>query len=240
MRALTLTDPALIAPKVPTYGAVVAALSPIAYWPMQETSGTTMTAATGNNGSYANGPTLAVAGPSAKIPNAVSFDGSNDYASAAIDLSAVAEITVSFWMWLASYSNDDRMGLELSSTPDSVRSFSIDPNHYIGSGFCGVMAQGNSNWRAYRITRPSTSTWHHYAVRFSRTAQTVTFVVDGSVSSPTQSLSGTVSGNFVSSTLYFMSRGGASLFCAGRLAQVAVFSGLLSDASCGLLYAAGA
>ena len=237
MRTLTIADPALLGAK-PSYASIVLGLAPLAYWPMQETSGTTLTALVGSNGTYANGPTLAAAGPSARIPNGVSFDGSNDYASAAIDLSGTAEITVSFWMWRDSFSNDDRMALELSSTPDSLRSFSIDPNHYLGR-FAGVMAQGTSVWRASGITRPSTSTWHHYVVRFSRSAQTVKFFVDGTAVTETAVFSGTVSGNFVSSTLYFMSRGGASLFCAGRLAEVAVFSGLLSDANCGLLCSAG-
>ena len=75
MRTLTISDPGLISGRR-GYAAKVLSLGPIAYWPMEETSGTTMVASIGANGTYVNGPTLAVAGPSAKIPKAVSFDGS--------------------------------------------------------------------------------------------------------------------------------------------------------------------
>lgn len=48
-----------------SYDAKVLALSPVAYWPMQETSGTLMTALVGSNGTYHGGVTLGVGGPSA-------------------------------------------------------------------------------------------------------------------------------------------------------------------------------
>ena len=238
MRTLTLTDPALIAPKVPTYGAVVASLSPIAYWPMQETSGTTMTAVTGTNGTY-NGPVLtAGVGPVASLPNAPIFDGVNDYASAALDLSAYSTISISCWLWWDSYGTGGDLALEHTADPNNANAFHItpdDPNSVFVIGQTGTSA----GYRRGQITRPSAAAWHHYRFVLRRDGNLPKCTVDGVVKTVGYRFSqGTVSGTFTNSTLYVMSRAGASLFGDGRMVGLAVFPGEVSDADAARLAAA--
>jgi hypothetical protein len=69
-----------------SYSSEVLADSPLLYWRMGDSSGTTVTDSSGNgrNGTYVNSPTLGVAGLVDGDSNtAVSFDGSNDYANIA-------------------------------------------------------------------------------------------------------------------------------------------------------------
>lgn len=238
MRTLTLTDPALIAPKVPTYGAVVAALSPIAYWPMQETSGTTMTAVTGTNGTY-NGPVLtAGVGPVASLPNAPIFDGVNDYASAALDLSAYSTVSVAFWLWWDSYGTGDDLALEHTANANYVNAFQIDPDDPYNVFVIGQTGT-SVGYRHGQITRPSAAAWHHYRFVLRRDGNLPKCTVDGVVQTVGNRFSyGTVSGTFTNSTLYVMSRAGASLFGDGRMVGLAVFPGEVSDADAARLAAA--
>lgn len=238
MRTLTISDPGLISGRR-GYAAKVLSLGPIAYWPMEETSGTTMVASIGANGTYVNGPTLAVAGPSAKIPKAVSFDGLNDYAFAALDLSAMSQTTISFWLAWTAYANNDRLAMEHTPNWNATKGILVDPNS--GDGVFGSgMSEGNggSGYLIRNITRPSAGAWHHFAIKLSRSAGTVTIRVDGSSAGGTAVAGGSVTGNFANSTLYLMSRGGGALFGSGSLCQVAVFSGLLPDADCDALCSA--
>lgn len=238
MRTLTLTDPALIAPKVPTYGAVVAALSPIAYWPMQETSGTTMTAVTGTNGTY-NGPVLtAGVGPVASLPNAPIFDGVNDYASAALNLSAYSTVSVAFWLWWDSYGTGDDLALEHTANANNADAFQIDPDDPYSVFVIGQTGT-SGGYRQGQITRPSAAAWHHYRFVFRRDGNLPKCTVDGVVQTVGNRFSrGTVSGTFTNSTLYVMSRAGASLFGDGRMVGLAVFPGEVSDADAARLAAA--
>jgi len=238
VRALTLTDPALIAPKVPTYGAVVAALSPIAYWPMQETSGTTMTAVTGTNGTY-NGPVLtAGVGPVASLPNAPIFDGVNDYASAALNLSAYSTVSVAFWLWWDSYGTGDDLALEHTANANNANAFQIDPDDP-NSVFVIGQTGTSGGYRQGQITRPSAAAWHHYRFVLRRDGNLPKCTVDGVVQTVGNRFSqGTVSGTFTNSTLYVMSRAGASLFGDGRMVGLAVFPGEVSDSDAARLAAA--
>lgn len=238
--AVDLDVVALGIPTSTNYNDLVMSLNPIAYWPMQETSGLTMTALAGSDGTYSalRTPDLGVAGPSSKIPNAVDFDRTNDEtASAPLDLSSYAEVSISCWLWIDTYNNSDNMALELGN-PNTQKGLSFNPN-FNGGTFSGIMSEGGSGFRGYGFTRPSTGAWHHYVCRMSRSAGTVTFVVDGVVASVTLQDSLTMTGNFINSTLYFMSRNGSTLYCDGKLTQVAVFAGLLSDSDSALLYRAG-
>ena len=66
-------------------------LSPLAYWRLGEPSGTLADDAVGaNDGTYVNAPSLATAGLLGGVPDtAVTFDGSTNYVSTAMDLSAI-------------------------------------------------------------------------------------------------------------------------------------------------------
>lgn len=222
------------------YTRVVLDLGPVAYWPLQESSGTTMVAQVGSNGSYANGPTLAAAGPSAaKLPNAVSFDGSNDSASASVNLSSYADITVTFWLWWNSYATGDKQAMEHSANYNSNTGFVVNPDW---SGGGGKMAVGMSNAsgggnRNLTFTQPSAAAWHHFGIKFSRTNNTISVLIDGAAASNTgYPVASTITGNFGNTSLFLASRNGASAFGACRLSHVAIFGSLLSDAQIQSLY----
>ncbi|HEV7927900.1 MAG TPA: LamG-like jellyroll fold domain-containing protein, partial [Verrucomicrobiae bacterium] len=62
------------------YEAAVLADQPLAFYPLDETNGTTAYDVIGGyDGGYSNGPTLDVPGPSTDLPAAASFDGSSQY-----------------------------------------------------------------------------------------------------------------------------------------------------------------
>ena len=212
----------------------------IDYWRMAETSGTTFADSIGGKTATAlNGVTLggagALAGGNDSNPSA-SFDGSNDAASAALNLSATNKLTVEFWLKWSSFSNNDDLAFEF--TPNSTNTnggFFIDPNssEILALSRFGVgIGRSTSRNTAY-FTRPSANVWHHYAIVMDSSAtasQQVIPYVDGVAVSYFKLNSGTGAGNFANSTLYFMSRAASSLFGNGSLDEVAIYNRALTAA----------
>jgi len=92
--SLTVVTPSL-------YQATVMADEPLAFWPLSETSGTTAYDYVGGyNGTYMNGPTLNVAGPSSWLPSAAAFDGATNYVLVPNTpaLNFAGQITVEAWI----------------------------------------------------------------------------------------------------------------------------------------------
>jgi hypothetical protein len=221
------------------YQSVVESLSPVAYWPMQEDSGTTMTALAGSSGTYSGGTTLGVTGPTATIPRGVQFDGTNDYASASLDLSAYSAVTVSGWMFIPSGAPDDKIPLEHTANWNTNNAFGWYPRW--NNGYWGVVTSGSSGQtRNIGVSRPSVDTWHHYLTQHPRDNSYPTIWIDGVkvTSIPHTVSSGSISGSYSNSTLYLGARAGTSGFCNYRMSQVAVFGSILSDADCAKLYTA--
>jgi YD repeat-containing protein len=210
----------------------------IDYWRMAEPSGTTFADSVGGKTATAvNGVTLggagALAGGKDSNPSA-SFDGSNDAASAALNLSATNKLTVEFWLKWSSFSNNDDLAFEF--TPNSSNTnggFFIDPNssEVLALSRFGVgIGRSTSRNTAY-FSRPSANVWHHYAIVFDSSAtasQQVIPYVDGVAASYFKLNSGTGAGNFANSTLYFMSRNASSLFGNGSLDEVAIYNRALT------------
>lgn len=163
---------------------------------------------------------------------ALLFDGANDYASAAVDLSAESAITLAWWMYWDAFANNDDLAFEYSVNYNSnAGSFIVDPNASTGRLDCAVNGNVGKNYGGY--SRPSGAAWHHYmfVADFSAagaSAGEVALYIDGSAASETVVLSSENTGNFGNHTLYFMSRAGASLFGAGRMAEVGLYSGALN------------
>jgi YD repeat-containing protein len=222
------------------YSNVVAATPGlIDYWRMAETAGTTFAdSAGGKTATALNGVTLggagALAGGKDSNPSA-SFDGSNDAASAALNLSATSKLTVEFWLKWSSFSNNDDLAFEF--TPNSGNTnggFFIDPNssELLLSRFGVGIGRSTSRNTAY-FPRPSANVWHHYAIVFDSSAtasQQVIPYVDGTAVSYLKLNSGTGAGAFANSTLYFMSRAATSLFGQGSLDEVAIYNRALTAA----------
>jgi concanavalin A-like lectin/glucanase superfamily protein len=206
------------------------------YWRMAETSGTSLADGIGSHAATTAGsPTLGVAGGLGSDSNtAVSFDGTNDTASAALNLSSYSAITVEFWLKWNSFTFNDDMAMEF--TPNSTNTnggFFIQPNAIEQLTRFGVGIGRSTSRNSSFFARPSANVWHHYAFVLdskAAAAQQVIPYVDGAPVSYTKPNSGTGAGNFASSTLYFMSRGGSSLFGAGSLDEVAIYNRALSAA----------
>jgi hypothetical protein len=174
---------------------------------------------------------------------AATFDGTNDYASAAVNLSGTSKLTIEFWMrWnsILFTSNNDQI-LELTSNFNNTNGgFLINPASSTSGGrFEVAIGRGTSRNNIY-FSRPSVLAWHHYAFVIDTTASAANQIlayVDGKSVSVTKGSSGTGAGNFANSTLYFMSRGGTTQFAPASLDEVAIYSQALSAAQIAAHYA---
>ena len=184
-----------------------------------------------------NGVTLggagALAGGNDSNPSA-SFDGSNDAASAALNLSGTSKLTVEFWLkWTLRQQRRSRLRVHPQLEQHQRRllhqpQLSAPRSAASGSGSAARRSRNN----AY-FNRPSANAWHHYAIVFDSTAtasQQVIPYVDGAAVSYVKLNSGTGAGNFANSTLYFMSRNASSLFGNGSLDEVALYNRALTAA----------
>jgi hypothetical protein len=156
------------------------------------------------------------------------FDGINDCLTATVDLAAAPIISVAFWLWRDAFAVNDSIALEFMNA-GSVGGFTVDAGSAYGGGttIVAVDPTGGNKFAGYAWG--SDAAWHQYLLVFNLTADTIVVYVDGSVDPPLSS-SGTTTGTFktTSDTLFFMCRNAASLFLAGRLAEVAIWTSALS------------
>jgi|GEM_PF-852218 len=208
----------------------------IDYWRMAETSGTSLADGVGSHtATTSGGPTLGVAGGLGTDSNtAVSFDGTNDTATASLNLTGTSQLTVEFWLKWNSFSSNEDLAMEFTSNSTlNAGGFFISPNSPEQGGRFGVGIGRLLTRNTAYFVRPSAGVWHHYAFVFNSgaaAAQQVIPYVDGAPVTYTKANSGTGAGNFANSTLYFMSRGSSSLFGAGSLDEVAIYNRALSAA----------
>lgn len=212
---------------VPTRNSTVAypnkvmALVPIAYWKLNETSGTQAADSGGNDlhGTYTNGPTLAsVTGAGATMGNAPLFDKINDYVEVAHNsVLNSASFTWSFWL----YRNAAETGYASLLTKTTSGSWSDGYGVYwLGSAYKFWAGAYNVN---ASVTESLLNTWTHYA--FTLSGISVTVYING-VSAATgigANVSSTGTLNFGHST------GGA--YWGGSLAHLAFYNTVLSGAN---------
>ena len=229
-------------PPVASYSKAVAETPGlIHYWRFSETAGTTLADSAGSaNAGLGGGTALGVAG--ALGGGAGGFDGLDDYAAAPVDLSGTTDLTVEFWLKWNAYADDDDLAMELTENFNANEGgLLIDPNSSQEEFGVGMGSPETRN-NVY-FARPSAGAWHHYAFVFDTTAaaaQQITPYVDGKAVAFSKGASGTGSGAFANSSLYFMSRAGANLFGAGSLDEVAVYDQPLSAAQVAAHFAANA
>jgi PKD repeat protein len=199
------------------------------YWRMGETAGPTLADSKGTVPATVTGGTFGVPGGPAFDPNtAISFNGAGNFGRADLDLSNRSAITVEFWLKWNAFSNDDSLAMEFTSNfNDNAGGFLVDPNAPQFGGTFGVaIGRGTSRNNVF-FARPSAGVWHHYAFALDTTATAATQItpyVDGQPVTYQKADSGTGAGNFAASSLYLMSRGGASLFGAGSMDELALYS----------------
>ena len=216
------------------------------YWRLGEASGTALANSAGGAAATAfNGVSLGQSHPFTSDTNtAASFDGSNDYASASVNLSGTNKVTIEFWLRWNGFiftSNNDQV-LELTNNFNNTNGgFLVNPASSTSGGrFEVAIGRGTSRNSIY-FTRPSTLAWHHYAFVFDTSASAAKQIlayVDGKAVSVTKGSSGTGAGNFAGSILYFMSRGGTTQFAPATLDEVAIYNSALTATQISQHYAA--
>jgi PKD repeat protein len=201
------------------------------YYKMGESAGPTVADSAGSSPATISGGTFGQPGPIAGDPTtAIAFNGTSDFGQAPINLSGQQTITVEFWLNWSAYANNDALAMELTPNFNNNNGgFLVDPNSTTGQ-FAVSIGRGSSRNTAL-FTRPSAGAWHYYAFVLDTTqpgATEITPYVDGQAVSYTKGgASGTGAGNFASSSLYLMSRGGTSLFGGGTLGQLTIYNGAL-------------
>jgi len=157
-------------------------------------------------------------------------NGSTACASIPLDLSAWNFLSLSFWLYWDSYANDDKLALEFTANYNTNNGFIVDPNSGApAAGNFQVGAGGGSGGSSRSFARPSAAKWHHYAIVFDKSlagsGSVSAAYVDGVSQSLTTTATAGSAANFPSSTLYVFSRNNASLFGAGRIANLVIRGG---------------
>lgn len=160
---------------------------------------------------------------------------SNAAQTAAINLSSVSTLTVSFWLWWDAYGTNDDLTLETSANANSnLGAFFIDPNMGGSSDVLIVVNTNGTNFSGVQFARTNASAtaWNHWVVCMDRNAgaQQVTAVyINGRSISLSNTFTNTgSSGGFGNYDWNFMARNnGALLQGAGKLDDVRIYNRVL-------------
>lgn len=159
------------------------------------------------------------------------FDGVDDYASVSLDLTGTNKVSIAFWLYRPSWTNDDKLAFEFSvNTGSATTGFYFDPNHV--SGGMQIAMLGNVGYASAEYARPSAAAWHHYVVVFDKSLATneCDLYIDGILATPTgRTFNSNNTNNFGNHTLYVGSRAGSALFNAMRMSHLQIFSKRLTD-----------
>lgn len=217
-----------------TYASEVAADSPVLWWRLGESSGTTAVDASGNgrDGTYAGSPTLGVSGLITDGNTAVDLDGVNDQVTyAATVLSSSSYLTVECWMKLPAITGHRLFGLAGTSNAHSLDItsggsivFQVNPT---GTGSAnGTSATGLI----------SAGVTYHIVLTWSDVSNTARLYVDG-----TQVVTATNSGaiNIATVSLGAVGNSGGVPAFGGVVDEFAIYGTELSGARIAAHYAAG-
>lgn len=219
-----------------TYDSIVSGDAPIAYWRLQETSGTTAADSSGNShpGTYNGTVTLNVAGAIGGS-TAMSVAGVG-YLRAPLDLGSQNKLTVEFFLNWGSYSTSNQRVLEYSdgvtSGANVANGFYMVPN---GSG--GTFDVGMYNGTVFAgssFQRPSAGVYHHYVIELDRSASSntgaVKMWVDGIAQTATPFSGNSIAGgNFrANGTITAMADNAGANLGTGIIDELAIYGGLMS------------
>jgi len=207
---------------------------PYASWKLDDGAGTTLTDSSGNGlAASVTGNPAWMSGSSCVSGGCLSFNGSNQYGAASLNLSDTSVVTVAFWLNWNAYADNDKLAMEFGANfNNTTTGFMVDPNSSVGGGGkFEVGLQGDGGYNQVSFNRPAPG-WHHYAFIFNKSAaadsEVVPFV-DGVAVPYTKVSNAENSNTFSSGTLYLMSRAGSSLFGSGALDDIRIFKRALSN-----------
>ena len=166
------------------------------------------------------------------------FNGSSHslQSASAIALSSATVLTVAFWLYWDAFANDDKLCLESSANFNSNDAFIINPDSSSPSGVFvfGLHRAGGYNTRS--IARPSAAAWHHYMFIYDSTTVTnMLAYVDGSSVTVTTQTGNNPGSGFGDYTLNVMSRNNASLWGAGRMNGLGIWTSALTSGNASTL-----
>lgn len=238
-QALTLFDGAFLSRTARvSSGAVDNPL--VLQYKFNEGSGTNIADQTGAYPAFTVGGTW-VTGASG-TGGALSFNGSSDFCRSSNQVAwGTNAASVTLWLWWDSFADDDDLAFETGpNIQTTYPGFYLNPNcSWLTPDF--LVAVRDAGGYSYRtINRPSSGAWHHYALTVDRQAAptSMALYLDGSLQTVTTNANVTSQTSaIVTSYLYLMSRGGTTLFGAGRMDDFRAYSGVLSAEEVSAIYA---
>ena len=212
----------------PGYSASVLADSPLAYWRLGESSGTSAADSSGNNrtGSYLATPSLGLAGALTGDPStAVGFDGSSEYVNVPYTAALnPAQFTVEAWAFVTGGQNTYRsLVTSRDFAPGNARGYLI----YAAANNTWQLWTGSGPWNVLEGPAVTLNQWTHLVATFDGT--TARLYVNGV-------LADSAAVGYVQNTLRPLriasgnTDGAPNYFLPGRVDEVAVYGSALSAA----------
>lgn len=219
----------------PTYESLVAADSPLGWWQLDETTGTTATdsGSAGVNGTYVNTPALGESGPLTGMLAADFENGSSEYVTVG---SLTGSNVANAWtieMWLNQESDISGIALFQIDTNAGARGYLIR----MSSGGFNFAIQyptgtGVNDFNIYNWTNTDTTlgAWHHVALNYNGSTGWTLYMdgADMGTVTPVDFSPSSVSGTITAEIGRRNDTLGSGGFWDGKLAQVAVHQPPLS------------
>lgn len=162
---MSLIPLGILAQSVAAYSDVVLGDNPVAFYLMNETSGSTLvdSSTSGNNGTYSNSPSLNVSTGLTGIPKAVTFNGTNQSGNVAVNsalgMAATGAWSVEFWAKLTDTSTIRSPFAIRDSAGSSILTLGYfnAPNagYYYAQGGDQFVINDNNTWNG---------AWHQFIV----------------------------------------------------------------------------
>jgi hypothetical protein len=237
----TTVDGSSIVRVASSYAAALAGTSGLVnWWRLDETSGTSASDGTGTNtGTYANGPTLGVAGALAgDSDTAVQLDGVDDYV--AVSRPVVGDFSIELWFrsnqgigtgttWSSG------AGLVDAGVPGTAKDFGVSLRSD-GKIIAGVGGGGSETSIISGVGGFNNGAWHHVVFTRVRTSGELVLYVDGVAVATGRGGSNKLS---ASSTISLGRINTGTNYLRGALDEVAIYDTALSAATVSAHYSAG-
>jgi hypothetical protein len=228
---------------IPTTSTIIKNL--IGWWKLGDSQTSAKSSFNNNNITLTNSPTI-------NLNNSLSFNGSTQYGSVAIDLSLYNKITLCFWLNVTSYlGSASRVGLEYSENFNFSDGFAVFIDNTNSTIHASMHSVTNASYQLQPYTRMPFNETHFYSIIFDRTTGTnqgIFLYIDGNLQTPTD-FPAPIFGNLGTSTfgnsniLYLMARGNSGgspgLFGSGALNDLRIYSGSLTQEEIKILYNLG-
>ena len=219
------------------YGATVSSNTPIGYWALADSSGSTVSDASGNShsGTYVGSPTLGAAGPIPGVDAGVTFNGSSQYADlgSSSALQPTAAVTVEAWI----KSTQTSLGVVYAATAagGTLSSDALAINAAAGKGAFDITNSSGTQVYVNGSTTVNDGAWHFLVGTYD--GSTIKLYVDGHLDGSGAQTGAISYASSFDPTIGRLSAS-ASYYFAGSISEVALDGTALSAAQITAQYAA--